>query len=270
MAIVRVSKRENPFVQIDKCGINDERLSWKAKGLLVYLLSKPDDWKVWVKDLVKRAKDGEKAVYSGLEELEQNGYISRMQVRKEDGTFGSMEYVVHERPIEPYLQNGDTVETEQNQWFSPQPQNGDTVEIEPYPQNRHAVQRDAENRHYTNNDIKNNDLTKKDDDDEYIKSQNFFIHEFIEEAKERNIPDAEIQEVINQLQGSRYQIQALDNTLDKVLPKYAAGEVSKFSSYFVSVLKREQRRLDYVNSQPQQESGSKGDFPFYNWLEGDK
>lgn len=269
MAIVRVSKRENPFVQIDKCGINDERLSWKAKGLLVYLLSKPDDWKVWVKDLVKRAKDGEKAVYSGLEELEQNGYISRMQVRKEDGTFGSMEYVVHERPIDPYLQNGDTVENQQNQDFLPQPQNGDTVKNEPQPQNRHAVSRDAENRHYTNNDIKNNDITKKDDD-EYIKSQNFFIHEFIEEAKERNIPSEDIKEVLEQLQGTRYNLEALDNTLDKVLPKYATGEVSKFSNYFVSVLKREQRRLDYVKNQPRQDSGAQGDFPFYNWLEEDK
>lgn len=269
MAIVRVSKQENPFVQIDKYGINDERLSWKAKGLLVYLLSKPDDWKVWIKDLVKRAKDGEKAVYSGLEELERNGYISRRQFRKEDGTFGSMEYVVHERPIEPQLQNGDTVETQENQGLSPQPQKGDADKKEPYPQNRHAENPHAENRHYTNNELTNNDLNKKDDD-EYIKNQNFFIREFVEEAKERNIPNEEIYEVVTQLQGVRYQIQALDNTLDKVLPKYAAGEVSKFSSYFISVLTREQRRLEYVNAQPKQDHQSKENFPFYNWLENDK
>ncbi len=42
--IVRVNKRSNPYVVIDKTALNDDRLSWKAKGVLCYLLSLPDDW----------------------------------------------------------------------------------------------------------------------------------------------------------------------------------------------------------------------------------
>ncbi|NKQ22767.1 helix-turn-helix domain-containing protein, partial [Brevibacillus laterosporus] len=79
--MVRIIKRENPFVQIDKTPINDDRLSWKAKGLLVYLLSKPDDWTIMIIDLIKHAKDGRDSVYSGLKELEHAGYLSRVRER---------------------------------------------------------------------------------------------------------------------------------------------------------------------------------------------
>jgi len=107
--IIRTKKSENPFVMIDKYGVNDEHLSWKAKGILVYLLSKPDDWTVRVEDLVKRAKDGRDAVKAGLRELEDNGYLSRHQHRGEKGKFGEIEYIVYERPL--------TIETEK---FKPQ------------------------------------------------------------------------------------------------------------------------------------------------------
>lgn len=40
MSIVRINKRDNPYVQIDHRVLEDTRLSWKAKGLLAYLLSK--------------------------------------------------------------------------------------------------------------------------------------------------------------------------------------------------------------------------------------
>lgn len=97
--IIRTSKRENPYVMIDKYGLNDERLSWKAKGLLAYLLSKPDDWQVYESDLIKRAADGRDSVRTGLRELEKFGYLSRRQIRGENGSFGHMEYIVYERPI---------------------------------------------------------------------------------------------------------------------------------------------------------------------------
>jgi len=98
--IIRTNKRENPYVMIDKYGLNDERISWKAKGLLAYLLSKPDDWQVYERDLIKRSTDGRDAVRTALRELETYGYLSRRQVRGENGSFGHVEYVIYERPIE--------------------------------------------------------------------------------------------------------------------------------------------------------------------------
>lgn len=61
---------------IDTC-LRDARLSWKAKGLAAYLLSKPPGWKIWTSDLIARSTDGRDAVLSGLAELEQCGYLNR-------------------------------------------------------------------------------------------------------------------------------------------------------------------------------------------------
>ena len=42
--IVRAARRHR-FVIIDQRAIEDTRLSWAARGLLGYLLSRPDDWR---------------------------------------------------------------------------------------------------------------------------------------------------------------------------------------------------------------------------------
>lgn len=100
--IVRVSKRDSSYAIIDPFFLSDERLSWKAKGLLGYLLSKPSNWRVYVSDLVKRSKDGKDAVYSALKELEAAGYIERRQMRDpETQRITGYETVVFERPVNP-------------------------------------------------------------------------------------------------------------------------------------------------------------------------
>ena len=45
--IIRAPRRHR-FVTIDQSAVEDSRLSWAARGLLGYLLSRPDDWKVLV------------------------------------------------------------------------------------------------------------------------------------------------------------------------------------------------------------------------------
>lgn len=97
--IVRVSKRESGYTIMDPYFLSDERLSWKSKGVLAYLLSKPSNWRVFVSDLVKRSKDGRDAVYSALKELEQAGYVERRQTRDESNRITGMETVIYERPI---------------------------------------------------------------------------------------------------------------------------------------------------------------------------
>ncbi len=66
--IIRAPRR-NRFLIIDQRAIEDERLSWAARGLLGYLLSKPDDWKVLVNDLRKRGDLGRDGIYRLLREL---------------------------------------------------------------------------------------------------------------------------------------------------------------------------------------------------------
>lgn len=85
---------------IENDTIRDDRLSWKARGLLAYLLSMPDSWTARIEDLVNRGPDGREAVRTGLVELEQAGYLVRTRERRGDGTFEHYA-TVHERPVTP-------------------------------------------------------------------------------------------------------------------------------------------------------------------------
>lgn len=66
----------NPYVMIRRDAAADSRLSWKARGLLAYLLSLPDGWDIAVRDLVQRGPDGRDAVYTALQELKTYGYLT--------------------------------------------------------------------------------------------------------------------------------------------------------------------------------------------------
>lgn len=98
--ILRISKdKENPYVMINKNVMQDERLSWKARGLMGYLLSLPDDWVLYLQELEKHSqKDGLDSMASGIKELIEFGYIVRERIRSERGTFSSWNYTVYESP----------------------------------------------------------------------------------------------------------------------------------------------------------------------------
>ena len=99
MSTYRIRKdKNNPYVMMNKEFLSNENLSFKAKGILSYLLSKPDDWKIYEDDLVNQSKDGKTAVRSGLQELMKQGYIIRTQKRTKDGKFDGYDYDVFEHP----------------------------------------------------------------------------------------------------------------------------------------------------------------------------
>ena len=99
MGIFRVKKdRNNPYVMLNKHFLHDDNLSWKAKGILAYLLSKPDDWQIYEAEIIKHSKDGRESVRSGIKELINNGYIKRTAIRGEKGRFCGYNYDVYEIP----------------------------------------------------------------------------------------------------------------------------------------------------------------------------
>ena len=83
MAIIKIIRRENPYIQIDKTGINDNRLSWGASGLLAYLAGRPKDWNVNLSHLAT-VKDNDKKdkTRKYLNELRNFGYCHYFEIRK--------------------------------------------------------------------------------------------------------------------------------------------------------------------------------------------
>lgn len=97
--IFRKKKNQfNPFVMVDKEWVNNPDISAKAKGVLLYLVSKPDDWTVYEADISNHMKDGIKAIRSAVRELMEYGYIHRKRVRNDCGHFQGYEYFVSENP----------------------------------------------------------------------------------------------------------------------------------------------------------------------------
>jgi DnaD/phage-associated family protein len=78
-----VKNKDNPFVMIDRRPIDNHKLSFKAKGILAYLMSRPNGWEVSVTDLVKHGTDGEASIRSGLKELKDAGHMKYTTSRKE-------------------------------------------------------------------------------------------------------------------------------------------------------------------------------------------
>lgn len=118
MGIIRVKKDSNYSV-INNTGLKDERLSWKAKGILAYALTLPDDWTFHISELARHAKDGEDSLRTGFKELKELGYVKRYPVR--DGNtkkIARWDMEIYETPQRdmPQMENPDVVKPyEENQ-----------------------------------------------------------------------------------------------------------------------------------------------------------
>jgi len=99
MAIFRSVHNKN-YTSVNNFICKDNRLSWKAKGIWLYAFSRPDDWVFYTSDLEKHATDGRDSVRRGLRELEEYGYLRRVQKRDADGSFTSIEWHFFETPQE--------------------------------------------------------------------------------------------------------------------------------------------------------------------------
>ena len=84
MAILRKQKTEN-FTTVNNNFINDPNLKPDGKVFLLFMLSKPDDWKFNFINFQKSLGIGQKAVRSLVNKLEQLRYLKREQIRDEFG-----------------------------------------------------------------------------------------------------------------------------------------------------------------------------------------
>lgn len=90
--------KKTKFTVLDNTCVQDKELSWKSKGVHTYLMSLPDDWKIYITELVNHSTDGKAALYSAIQELEKHGYVRKIRNRRENGRFDSTVYYVFEKP----------------------------------------------------------------------------------------------------------------------------------------------------------------------------
>jgi hypothetical protein len=76
------------FTQISNEVLLDERLSFKARGILALLLSRPKNWKIYIDEIIERSDlDGKHSVRTGFKELKTFGYLELVKVWNDAGKF---------------------------------------------------------------------------------------------------------------------------------------------------------------------------------------
>lgn len=90
---------DDNFTVVRNDTVQTQKLSWKATGLLVYLLSLPDDWKASISHLSTVKADGRSSTSSAMDELRGKGFVHRFQGRSDSGTFGGFVYLIFNEPV---------------------------------------------------------------------------------------------------------------------------------------------------------------------------
>ena len=188
MSIVKIVKRDCPYVTIDKTGIDDPNLSWGATGLLTYLIGRPSNWKISISHLSKVKKCKETATKTVLKELREFNYCHYFIVRK-NGKISETFYLVFEVPtdsneildhIESYIDIKDVKKEDiiyqpvrnekrcynkkpqvENQLLENNIENKDVLPQVDFPQVENLIVENQGllNKDYTNNRITNNKTT---------------------------------------------------------------------------------------------------------------
>jgi len=105
---IHVHQYEGPFRNLPNSIWENPNISWAAKGLLGYLLSRSKTWKLHTWQLSrfyegKKKGGGEKAVLSLIKELKNAGYITYSKSQDSQG-FWVHRYDVYSEPVEKNIQ----------------------------------------------------------------------------------------------------------------------------------------------------------------------
>jgi hypothetical protein len=98
MTTFRIVRRDR-FTTISQETVNDARLSFRARGILIWLLDKPDDWRCRSKTIAAAGAEGRDAIRAALNELATLGYLVWTKHRDDEGHWTTTTFV-YERPVD--------------------------------------------------------------------------------------------------------------------------------------------------------------------------
>ena len=96
--IFRRAPRDRNFTILPNAMIEDANLSWGARGVLSYLLSRPDNWTIRFTDLLRRGTSGRDQLRGYLAELRDAGYLLTEALKDERGRFVGKQVMAFDMP----------------------------------------------------------------------------------------------------------------------------------------------------------------------------
>lgn len=103
MSVFKIEKNQN-YTVMSNHHLRDRNLSYKAKGLLSFMLSLPDDWDYSLAGLCYISKESRDGIRSILKELQEHHYVEIEKVRGYKGYF-EYNYLIYEVPHFISLEN---------------------------------------------------------------------------------------------------------------------------------------------------------------------
>ena len=80
-------KIDRDFTIVPNTIMKDKRLSWRAKGIFIQIMSLPEGWDFSIAGLASLAKEGTKATNTGIHELVEAGYLEWIKGRTATNQF---------------------------------------------------------------------------------------------------------------------------------------------------------------------------------------
>ena len=96
MPIIKEKDYKKEYTVIMNNIFKEKDLSLKAKGLLCYAISKPNNWRFSKRGIMTSCTDKEGSIETALKELEEHFYLTRERIR-DKGKFNTV-YTFYEVP----------------------------------------------------------------------------------------------------------------------------------------------------------------------------
>jgi hypothetical protein len=98
---------DDHFTQIPNDWLRDNRLTFKARGILSMIMSHSQGWSLSINSIAATNQEGKDAIRSAIKELEDFGYLLRTQIN-EGGKFGEAVWVTQDPADLPMTDNPTT------------------------------------------------------------------------------------------------------------------------------------------------------------------
>jgi DNA-binding MarR family transcriptional regulator len=134
--------KQNPYFQMLRTTAQDQSLSFESRGVIAYLLSKPNHWEINKSDLMKQGGLGRTKMTRIIDELTTARYLTFTQEHDDTGKFTRVVYTLYEDP-QPEAQNVTADDTPLSQNATPA-QEKEPLSQKPQADNDHQDNKDIE------------------------------------------------------------------------------------------------------------------------------
>ena len=143
-------KFKDEFTRMHNQIARNPLLSLKAKGLLLTIMSLPDDWVLHISQLPDFCKESKTSVRSAFNELKENGFIISVEMRDGKGRFKGNNYIAY------YQSQTD------KRFMIGSSENPANTKSHPHTENPHADNPHTDFPHTDNVPLQRKRVTKKD------------------------------------------------------------------------------------------------------------